>query len=125
MPEYTGHSARAGFVSDALLNGMPFIEVKETGHWIQDTTLRVYADAASAFAQCHDGDVAPWLLAGQEIERCPASFLPQLGMPLPTLISPFCLYQNKNKETEPKRDTGLRGQLKQVQNGFSPIFVKH
>ena len=41
---WTPHSARAGFASDHVAMGTPFIEIREAGRWVADSRLRTYID---------------------------------------------------------------------------------
>ena len=42
------HSARAGFASEATAWGMSFEQIRETGRWKVDSSLRVYIDMVQA-----------------------------------------------------------------------------
>ena len=42
--DWTPHSARAGFASEARLGGKSFVEVRELGRWLSDSSLRIYLD---------------------------------------------------------------------------------
>lgn len=44
------HSPRAGFASEGRARGMSFIELREAGRWVADSSLRVYIDIVSASA---------------------------------------------------------------------------
>jgi hypothetical protein len=41
---WTPHSPRAGFASEAIQDGIPFQQVKESGRWLVDSSLRTYID---------------------------------------------------------------------------------
>ena len=45
---WTPHSPRAGFASEQYALGTPFTEIKETGRWLCDISLRTYVDVISA-----------------------------------------------------------------------------
>ena len=45
---YTPHSPRAGFASQARAGGMDFVELREQGRWLSDSSLRVYLDVLGA-----------------------------------------------------------------------------
>ena len=45
---WTPHSPRAGYATDAIARDVPFSEVKETGRWFSDSSLRVYIDVIGA-----------------------------------------------------------------------------
>ena len=47
---WTPHSARAGYASEAKAAGVPFTEIRETGRWVADSSLRIYIDVVSAAA---------------------------------------------------------------------------
>ena len=48
--EYSPHSPRAGFASDAVLEGKSFVDIREEGRWTADSSLRIYLDlVATAF----------------------------------------------------------------------------
>eukprot|EP00959_Pyramimonas_sp_CCMP1952_P081951 1712044-Pyramimonas_sp.AAC.1 len=38
------HSPRAGWASDSRAEGMSFLEVREAGRWVADSSLRTYLD---------------------------------------------------------------------------------
>ena len=78
LPGFTGHSARAGYVTDAVLNRVSFEEIRETGHWQNDSTLRIYMDAASAIAQSNDEKTRHIQELGQYIAAFPEQYFPQL-----------------------------------------------
>ena len=44
------HSPRAGWATDARAEGVPFMETREQGRWVSDSSLRIYLDATSANA---------------------------------------------------------------------------
>ena len=44
------HSPRAGYASDAVLQGTPFEEIREGGRWSADQSLRTYLDIVSSMA---------------------------------------------------------------------------
>ena len=52
---YTPHSARAGFATESIAEGRDFVSVRESGRWLNDTSLRVYLDlvGAASLAQQH------------------------------------------------------------------------
>eukprot|EP00972_Heterocapsa_arctica_P009812 1444059-Heterocapsa_arctica.AAC.1 len=37
---WTPHSPRAGFASESSAEGCPFVEVRERGRWLADSSLR-------------------------------------------------------------------------------------
>ena len=45
---FTSHSGRAGFASEARPGGRDFVEIREEGRWLSDSSLRVYIDVVSA-----------------------------------------------------------------------------
>lgn len=47
---WTPHSARAGYASEAKAAGIPFEEIRETGRWVADSSLRIYIDIVGAAA---------------------------------------------------------------------------
>ena len=47
---FTPHSPRAGFATDSIAEGAGFIETKEAGRWVCDSSLRVYLDIVGAAA---------------------------------------------------------------------------
>ena len=47
---YTPHSPRAGFATEARLNGLPFEEIREAGRWQSDSSLRIYLDLVGSTA---------------------------------------------------------------------------
>ena len=48
--DFTPHSGRAGFASEGRLQGLSFIELREAGRWLSDSTLRIYIDTVEASA---------------------------------------------------------------------------
>ena len=46
----TPHSPRAGFASQASLEGKTFLEIREKGRWLSDSSLRVYLDVVGALS---------------------------------------------------------------------------
>ena len=44
------HSPRAGFASEGRARGMSFVELREAGRWVADSSLRIYIDCVSAAA---------------------------------------------------------------------------
>ena len=42
------HSLQAGFATDLRFEGVPFIEIRERGRWLSDSSLRVYLDILAA-----------------------------------------------------------------------------
>ena len=50
---WTPHSARAGYATEAIAKGVTFLEVKETGRWLSDSSLRVYIDIIGASTIAH------------------------------------------------------------------------
>lgn len=45
---WTPHSPRAGFASESIALGVPFPVVKDIGHWVSDSSLKVYIDVVQA-----------------------------------------------------------------------------
>ena len=45
---WTPHSARAGFATDAKLEGLSFTEIREAGRWVADASLRTYLDVVAS-----------------------------------------------------------------------------
>ena len=45
---WTAHSPRAGFASERKAQGAEFVEIREEGRWVADTSLRIYIDVVSA-----------------------------------------------------------------------------
>lgn len=45
---YSGHSPRAGFASEGRAMGKEFVELREEGRWVADTSLRIYIDVVAA-----------------------------------------------------------------------------
>ena len=45
---FTPHGPRAGFATDARLEGVPFVEIREAGRWQSDSSLRCYLDIVAA-----------------------------------------------------------------------------
>ena len=45
---FSPHSPRAGFASEARARGMSFVELREAGRWVADSSLRVYIDLVTA-----------------------------------------------------------------------------
>ena len=48
--DWSPHSPRAGFATDATADGLPFPVLKEEGRWVSDTSTRVYIDCVSSVA---------------------------------------------------------------------------
>ena len=42
------HSPRAGFATDAKLDGEDFVAIREAGRWLSDESLRTYLDVLSS-----------------------------------------------------------------------------
>ena len=53
---YTPHSLRAGFASEGRILGQSFVELREEGRWVSDSSLRIYVDivSATAIARSHE-----------------------------------------------------------------------
>ena len=47
---YTPHSGRAGYASEARIAGKPYQETKEEGRWLSDASFRTYIDVVGAAA---------------------------------------------------------------------------
>ena len=47
---YTPHSLRAGFASEGRILGKSFVELREEGRWVSDSSLRIYVDIVSSTA---------------------------------------------------------------------------
>ena len=45
---YTPHGPRAGYATEATVNRIPFDEIRNTGRWTVDSSLRTYIDVVSA-----------------------------------------------------------------------------
>ena len=45
---WTPHSPRSGFASELTAAGVPFVELRERGRWVADTSLRTYVDLVSS-----------------------------------------------------------------------------
>ena len=45
---YTPHSLRAGFASEGRILGKSFVELREEGRWVSDSSLRIYVDVVSS-----------------------------------------------------------------------------
>ena len=45
---FSPHGPRAGFATDARLEGVPFVEIREAGRWQSDSSLRCYLDIIAA-----------------------------------------------------------------------------
>ena len=58
---WTPHSGRAGFATDKVTEGWNFVQIKEVGRWVSDSSLRCYIDLVTA-ASIADR----WRLAGLE-----------------------------------------------------------
>ncbi|CAE8646492.1 unnamed protein product [Polarella glacialis] len=44
----TPHSPRAGFASEGIAAGRPFLELKEVGRWVSEQSFRIYVDIITA-----------------------------------------------------------------------------
>ena len=44
---WTPHSARVGYASDSAVEGRSFVETREGGRWLADSSLRIYIDVVS------------------------------------------------------------------------------
>ena len=44
----TPHSARAGYASDRMAEGWSFVEIREGGRWVADSSLRTYLDIVAS-----------------------------------------------------------------------------
>ena len=65
--EYTPHSPRAGWASESFAEGEPFVEIKEQGRWLADSSLRTYIDVISASdisVKIHEGGL------GEAVRYC-------------------------------------------------------
>jgi len=45
---WSPHSPRSGFATDCIIRGVPFMEIKERGRWLSESSLRTYLDVVSA-----------------------------------------------------------------------------
>ena len=74
LPPYTGHSPRAGFVSDACLLGRSRDQIKSVTRHSSDASLKVYMDAVSHMRQVHQGPVQKYVHTAKLISKFPESF---------------------------------------------------
>ena len=44
----TPHGPRAGYASESVCLGRPFVETREGGRWLSDSSLRIYLDVVAA-----------------------------------------------------------------------------
>lgn len=44
---WSAHSPRAGFASEARAQGKSFVEIREEGRWVADSSLRIYIDVVA------------------------------------------------------------------------------
>ena len=79
LPRYTGHSPRAGFVSDESLRGVPTQIIKATTRHTSDKSLAVYIDSVNHLVQVSSGPLVEWVRTAQYIENHPEQFFPQLS----------------------------------------------
>ena len=79
LPPYSGHSARAGFVSDMSLAGWTDSEIMTVTRHQSVKSFAVYQDNASNVAQTCWGKVSPWISRSKDIAAAPQNFFPQLG----------------------------------------------
>ena len=79
LPPYTGHSGRAGFVSDQALKGKSVEQIMTITRHSSVASMKVYMDAVTHAQQVHHGPVARWVDPAIVIERNPHLFFPQLA----------------------------------------------
>ena len=80
LPPYTGHSPRAGYVSDACLLGHSRDQIKTVTRHSSDASLKVYMDAVSHMWQVHSGPVQRYVHVAKLISKFPEKFFPQLAV---------------------------------------------
>ena len=54
--DYSPHSPRAGFASEGFLKKIPFTELRETGRWTSDSSLRIYLDVIATSTEIAEQD---------------------------------------------------------------------
>ena len=101
MPNYSAHGPRAGYVSDAVLEGEPFIEIQETGRWLNPKSLRIYMDACSVIQQVHAGAIAPWVRAAKLISHRPELFFFPHGYPAAPLTAGVLWWLSRLSSSSP------------------------
>ena len=79
LPPYSGHSGRAGFVTDQSMAGVSVTDIAFVTRHQSIKTLAVYMDNASNVAQTSWGKVAPWVPIAKLIIRNPQQWFPQFG----------------------------------------------
>ena len=65
---WTAHSPRAGFASESRAQGKSFVEIREEGRWVADSSLRIYLDVV-ATAQIEAESKATHIKADAEAAR--------------------------------------------------------
>ena len=66
---YSAHSPRAGFASDAFLAARDFVSIRGEGRWASDASLRIYLDVVSTAAQSAAADIQRWRATLTILER--------------------------------------------------------
>ena len=79
LPPYTGHSPRAGYVSDACLLGHSRDRIRTVTRHSSDATLKVYMDAVSHLRQVHAGPVSRYVHVSRLISQYPEKFFPRIA----------------------------------------------
>ena len=79
LPQYSGHSARAGFVSDAALSGKTIDQIIAVTRHASVASLKVYLDVVAHMNQVHKGPLTKWIPVAQHIKREPWLYFPQLS----------------------------------------------
>ena len=79
LPKYSGHSGRAGFVSDEALKGVPLSKIQETTRHSAPKTLRTYLDTVNHMQQLQHEPVRKWAQVARLIASYPHQFFPQIA----------------------------------------------
>ena len=79
LPPYTAHGPRAGFVSDAMLDGVSVADAMTVTRHQSLKSFQVYADAATAIAHTSKGPLVRWLPVVRDICCRPHLYFPQFG----------------------------------------------
>ena len=58
---WTCHSPRAGRASDLLPQNAPYLQIREEGRWVSDSSLRRYLDVVAVMAGEASKALAPFL----------------------------------------------------------------
>ena len=111
LPLYSAHSARAGFVTDAVLRGMSYADIMQVTRHQHLKSLIAYCDTVSSVTQAHNGNLKLWAQVALAIQRQPAAFFPQLSPRVVNVVTYFFQTQGLCLDISPYQDEFCRKQV--------------